>query len=100
MAVYTTNMVSRPLVPHALAVSFVGGKDRRKCLLPYLCEPDLSDYEIEPFRIASPLEQLLDHVRLCLFPLKVHGRYLDSSAPDLLCVVSKQQVARLMQRAT
>ena len=43
MAVYTTNMVSRPPVSDALAVSFIGGKDRRKCLLPYLCEPDLSD---------------------------------------------------------
>jgi hypothetical protein len=40
---YWIAMVSRPLVPDALAVSFIGGKDRRKCLLPYLCEPDLSD---------------------------------------------------------
>ena len=43
MAVYTTNTVSRPLVPDALAVSFIGGKDRRECLLSYLWEPDLSD---------------------------------------------------------
>jgi len=29
------------------------------------------------------------------FPPKVHGRHPDAAVPDLLCDVSKQQVARL-----
>ena len=34
------------------------------------------------------------------FPPKMHDGNRDSAVPDLLCDVSKQRVARLMQRAT
>ena len=38
--------------------------------------------------------------RLCSFSAKDARRNRDSAVPDLLCDVSKQQVARLRQRAT
>ena len=49
--------------------------------------------------IRVAVSGVVDGCRLCLLPPKVHDGTPDSAVPDLLCDVSKQQVARLRQRA-
>jgi len=50
--------------------------------------------------VAMPVSGVVNGCRLCLLPPKVHHRTPDSQVPDLLCDPLKQQVARVLQRAT